>query len=102
MIGQPLTPRQREAMTLLVSGLDRDQIADAMGTSPHTVHHHLSCAYRSLGVSDRAHAAVIFDRHLSGQAIEIDHDPGSLIADANDLEIDRAINAALDAAESFA
>lgn len=53
----PLTPREQEALQLLIDGATNPQIARAMAISPHTVRDYLSQVFRKLGVSNRAAAA---------------------------------------------
>lgn len=55
-----LTPRQREVMVLLASGLSRREIADELGVSTETVKRHLRLAYGALGVHDRVQAINTF------------------------------------------
>ncbi|HEX6262803.1 MAG TPA: response regulator transcription factor [Actinomycetota bacterium] len=43
-----LTPRERDVLKLLGSGATRQEIASALGTSPHTVRTHMHNLYRKL------------------------------------------------------
>jgi pimeloyl-ACP methyl ester carboxylesterase/DNA-binding CsgD family transcriptional regulator len=49
-----LTTREREVALAAADGADTRAIADELFLSPRTVEHHLSAAYRKLGVSNRA------------------------------------------------
>ena len=49
-----LTPRECEIALAAVSGDDTRAIAGRLALSPRTVEHHLSAAYRKLGVRNRA------------------------------------------------
>jgi pimeloyl-ACP methyl ester carboxylesterase/DNA-binding CsgD family transcriptional regulator len=49
-----LTSREREVVLAAADGADTRAIADRLFLSPRTVEHHLSAAYRKLGVSNRA------------------------------------------------
>lgn len=54
-----LTPRQREVLELLVSGLSNKGIARALGINPSTVKFHLSFIFQILGASNRVEAAIL-------------------------------------------
>lgn len=54
----PLTPRERDILALLTTGLTRKQIAGQLGLAEATVRNHLSRLYRKLGVSDARQAVV--------------------------------------------
>ena len=45
-----LTPRAREVLRTLATGLSNEEAARALFVSPRTVHEHLWRAYRALGV----------------------------------------------------
>lgn len=49
----PLTPREREVLASLASGLTAEAIARAHAISPRTVRKHLEHVYSKLGASDR-------------------------------------------------
>jgi pimeloyl-ACP methyl ester carboxylesterase/DNA-binding CsgD family transcriptional regulator len=49
-----LTSREREVVLAAADGADTRAIAERLFLSPRTVEHHLSAAYRKLGVSNRA------------------------------------------------
>jgi DNA-binding NarL/FixJ family response regulator len=53
----PLSPREREVLTLIASGATNREIAERLYLSPHTVKEHASSLYRKLGVKNRAEAA---------------------------------------------
>jgi DNA-binding NarL/FixJ family response regulator len=56
---QPLTPRERVILRLLVRGLDNDEIAHCLGISPETVHYHLKHVFEKLRVKSRTEAAAL-------------------------------------------
>lgn len=49
-----LTPRERQVVQVAAEGASTATIAERLFLSPRTVEHHLSSAYRKLGVSSRA------------------------------------------------
>jgi DNA-binding NarL/FixJ family response regulator len=51
-----LTPREREVLSLVATGLTNRQIADRLVISPSTVNVHLNAVYGKLGVRSRAAA----------------------------------------------
>ena len=53
-----LSPREREVLTLLASGLPNKHIAHRLGISEKTVKAHLTRVFRGLGVFDRTQAAL--------------------------------------------
>lgn len=53
-----LTPRQRDVLELVVQGKSNKEIARALGLGPGTIKVHLAALFRSLGVTNRAAAAV--------------------------------------------
>jgi NarL family two-component system response regulator LiaR len=62
-----LTPRQREILRLLASGLENKQIARQLGIGVHTVKTHVSRVLAKLGASSRTEAVVFALRdHLIG------------------------------------
>lgn len=61
----PLTPRQREVLELLVKGLSNKEIARALSLGPGTVKVHVSALFRSLGATSRSAAAVSGARLLA-------------------------------------
>lgn len=54
-----LTPRERELMTLVATGLNNDEIADRLHLSPLTVKTHVNRAMMKLGARDRAQLVVL-------------------------------------------
>ena len=52
----PLSEREREVLSLLVSGATNKEIAGTLYLSPHTVKEHTSTLYRKLGARNRAEA----------------------------------------------
>lgn len=56
---EDLTPREREVLTLLATGLTNDDISDRLRLSRHTVKTHLNRAMAKLGVSERAQLVTI-------------------------------------------
>lgn len=54
-----LTPREREVMTLVATGLSNDQIAERLFVAPVTVKTHANRAMAKLGARDRAQLVVI-------------------------------------------
>jgi DNA-binding NarL/FixJ family response regulator len=53
---EPLTPREEEVLRLLVKGLIKKEIADALDISQHTVDMHLRAVYRKLHVRTQTEA----------------------------------------------
>ena len=58
-----LTAREREVVTLLARGLQTKQVARALGVSTKTADTHIQHAYRKIGVSTRAGAALFAVQH---------------------------------------
>lgn len=56
---QPLTPREREVVTLIARGLTSEQIAEELVVSGETVRTHARNALSALGARTRAHAVAI-------------------------------------------
>jgi DNA-binding NarL/FixJ family response regulator len=56
---QPLTPRERVILRLLVRGLDNDEISRCLGISAETVHYHLKHVFEKLRVKSRTEAAAL-------------------------------------------
>jgi DNA-binding NarL/FixJ family response regulator len=57
-LNQPLTPRERDVLRLVVLGQTNREIADALGLTVSTVKSHVEHLISKLGVSDRTQAAV--------------------------------------------
>lgn len=55
----PVSPREREVLTLIAAGADLDQIAHELSISVNTVRTHIINAYRKLGAHNRAHAIAL-------------------------------------------
>jgi DNA-binding CsgD family transcriptional regulator len=55
----PLSPREREVLSLVAAGADLLQIADELTISHATVRTHLGNAHRKLGAHNRAHAVAL-------------------------------------------
>jgi DNA-binding NarL/FixJ family response regulator len=53
-----LTPREREVLTLIASGLNNAAIASRLGLAPHTVGNHISNIFAKLQVASRAEAII--------------------------------------------
>ncbi len=53
-----LSEREREILTLAAKGLNRAEIAKALGISPATVATHIGAVYRKLNISSRSEATV--------------------------------------------
>lgn len=58
-----LSPRERQILALLASGLVNKQIGARLRVSPHTVSSHLKNLYAKLKISNRAQAAAIAVAH---------------------------------------
>lgn len=54
----PLTPREREVLTLLARGLANKVIAARLGITEHTVKTHIAAVYEKLDARNRAEAVV--------------------------------------------
>ena len=54
---EPLTPRERQVVELVVAGLTNNEIAAQLYVSPHTVRTHLQSVSSRLGVSSRGKLA---------------------------------------------
>jgi pimeloyl-ACP methyl ester carboxylesterase/DNA-binding CsgD family transcriptional regulator len=64
---EELSPREREALALLIEGLSNSEIAERLGISEKTVRNHLSHIFDKLGVWSRAQAIVFArDRGFRG------------------------------------
>ncbi len=62
-----LTHRQLEILQLVAGGLSNIQIVARLYLSESTVKHHLTAAYKVMGVKNRKQAAVLFRRNRPGQ-----------------------------------
>lgn len=57
--GGRLTPREREVLFLLATGLKNQELAEALGLSPETTRTHLKTAMRKLDARTRVHAVTL-------------------------------------------
>ena len=55
----PLSPREREVLSLVATGLDLQQVADELTISIATVRTHVGNAHRKLGARNRPHAVAL-------------------------------------------
>lgn len=56
--GNPLSPREREVLSLIGKGYSVQQAAGALAMSHHTAHDHVRHIYRKLAIASRAEAAI--------------------------------------------
>ena len=63
VLPEPLTPREREVLALLVQRYTDPEIAQALFISPRTASHHVGNLFAKLGVANRREAAAIAARH---------------------------------------
>lgn len=61
-----LTPRQREILALVASGLSSPQVAEQLGITAGTVKTHLTAIYRTIGVRNRVQAVRYYLDHGLG------------------------------------
>lgn len=64
-----LTPRERDVLEHLATGLDNAEIADRLGITAKTVRNHLSRVYGKLGVEGRSRAIVLARKAGLGEGI---------------------------------
>lgn len=57
-VESPLSPREREVLSLIGKGYSVVQAATALVMSPHTAHDHVRNIYRKLAIASRAEAAI--------------------------------------------
>ena len=62
-LSEPLTPREREVLQRLASGLANKQIADQLKISEHTVKFHVASILGKLGAATRTEAVSLGIRH---------------------------------------
>jgi DNA-binding NarL/FixJ family response regulator len=62
--GDDLSPRERQVLELLVTGLANKNIARRLGITERTVKAHLTSIFQQLGVTDRTQAALWAKEHL--------------------------------------
>jgi DNA-binding NarL/FixJ family response regulator len=67
-VADDLTPREREVLAALCSGLANKQIARRLGISEKTVKSHLTRVFSRIGVQDRTQAALWAERNGLGSA----------------------------------
>jgi LuxR family transcriptional regulator of csgAB operon len=60
----PLTFREREILSMIADGFGKDDIADDLGISPHTVKTHTHNIYQKINVTSRIKAALWATRNL--------------------------------------
>ena len=58
-VGDDLSSREREVLTMVIQGLSNDEIADQLVISPFTVKNHVSKCISKLGAANRTQAATI-------------------------------------------
>lgn len=58
MMIKPLSPREREVVVLLASGLSNREIAQALGIHRHTVKNHLTAIYDKWQINDGKQAVI--------------------------------------------
>ena len=58
VIDNPLSPREREVLSLIGKGYSVAQAATALEISHHTAHDHVRAIYRKLAIASRAEAAI--------------------------------------------
>jgi DNA-binding CsgD family transcriptional regulator len=81
-----LTPRLRGVLTLLIDGRNRNEIAQSLKLSPHTVKDHIKAIYRHFGVSTHPQLMrlfqfgngndVAYEQQPELEPRVIDHEPG--------------------------
>lgn len=57
---KPLSPRQRQVLSLVAQGLSDKEISAQLALSRHTVRTYLDRVYQQLGCSTRAHAVALW------------------------------------------
>ena len=66
-----LTPREREVLEVVASGVTNAEAAERLHLSVHAIKFHLAGVYTRLGVSNRTEAAVAYLRltnnHVAGE-----------------------------------
>jgi DNA-binding CsgD family transcriptional regulator len=63
-----LTPRQREVLALVASGLSTPDVARQLGITPGTVKTHLSAIYKLIGAHNRVQAARYYLEQLAPES----------------------------------
>ena len=62
-----LTPREREVLQMIASGMTNAEAARRLHLSVHAIKFHLAAIYRRLGVANRTEAAVTYLRSITPQ-----------------------------------
>ena len=62
-VGQDLSKRELEVLTLVVQGLSNDEIAERLVISLPTAKHHVRACISKLGAANRTHAAALAVQH---------------------------------------
>ena len=62
-VGQDLSKRELEVLTLVVQGLSNDEIAERLVISLPTAKHHVHACISKLGAANRTHAAALAVQH---------------------------------------
>ena len=68
----PLTHRQKEVLSMLVTGQSNKEIARTLSISENTVKVHLAAAFRQLGVNNRVRAISVFQSRSARHNPEVD------------------------------
>ena len=63
LLTEPLSPREREVLALMVEGLGNQDIAARLYLSEGTIKNHISAIYSKLSVKDRTQAVLLALRH---------------------------------------
>ncbi len=58
-----LSPREKEVLDLVASGLDDDLIADVLSVSPHTVNSYMRRIFNKFGTNNRRTAIALASQH---------------------------------------
>ena len=66
--GSALTPRQREILALVASGLSTADIARQLGITAATVKTHLTTTYKLIGARNRVQATRYYLDHLASES----------------------------------
>jgi len=59
---EPLTPKERDVLSLAGYGFSNREIAQTLGNAPETIKHHLKVISRKLGAVSRFEAAYIANK----------------------------------------
>ena len=81
-----LTEKQRECLRLVYAHQSSKEIAPRLGVEPGTVDQYVKAAMRTLGVSDRRHAAVMLAEHEAKDGQPLVYQPLD-IAPATELAV---------------